>query len=114
MVPQPLPVPDGVPKSTTFEHADESLTSVMSAGQLTSQVAGETVTEAVKVLSVSNNSFVSLSTVAVLDTTEPGDASESTLNTNVNCEVDPAGKVSIVQVETPPAGAVQVKVGPGP
>lgn len=61
-LPQPLPDPDGVAYSTTLPHCDASFTSVMSGGHVTSQVAAAIVTEAVNVLSVSNNSVVSLTT----------------------------------------------------
>jgi len=62
IVPQPVPDPDGVGNSTAFPHCPVSGTSVTFPGQVTSQVAGEIVTEAVKVLSVANNSAVVLST----------------------------------------------------
>ena len=52
--------------------------SVMFPGQVTSQVGDEMVTEAVNVLSSSNNSGVSLETVAVIETPVPGCAPEST------------------------------------
>ncbi|HXI93426.1 MAG TPA: hypothetical protein VNO24_25730 [Blastocatellia bacterium] len=83
-VPQPVPLPDGVVNWTTFPHCDASFTSVMSDGQVTAQVAGEIVAEAVNVLSVSNNSAVSLVTVAVLVTAEPAWAPASTWKTKMS------------------------------
>ena len=50
----------------------------MFPGQVTSQVAGETDTEAVNVLSVPKISGVSLVTVAVLETVAPATAPEFT------------------------------------
>jgi hypothetical protein len=55
-----------------------SFVSVIFPGQVTSQVDVETLTEAVNVLSVSNNSAVSLVTVDVLETAVPAGASEFT------------------------------------
>ena len=115
IVPQPVPDPAGVPKLTTFPHSPVSFVSVMFDGQLTSHVAGEIVTVAVKVLSVSNSSLVSLVTVAVLETDVPGWASESTRKTNVNWAVVLAGSVAMVQVElpvVPTSGLVHSKVAP--
>ena len=115
-VPQPVPLPDGVEKSYTFPHCPVSGTSVTLPWQVTSQVAGEIVTEAVNVLSVANNSAVSLETVAVLVTVEPACAPGSTLKTKVSCAVVPAGRVAIVQVELPSvlltSGSTQLKAGP--
>lgn len=79
-VPQPLPAPVAV-KVTVAEHCPAALSTVMSAGQVTTQVGVVfcgIVTEALNVLSVANNSFVSLVTVAVLETSAPGDAFEFT------------------------------------
>src|SRR5216117_3446029 len=87
----------------------------MSDGQLTVQVDCSTVTEAVNVLSVPNNSLVVLETVAVLVMPAPADAPESTWKTNVNCAVVLAGRLAIVQVEVPVPptdGFVQVNAGP--
>ena len=114
-VPQPVPLPDGVVNWTTFPHCAVSFTSVMSDGQLTALVAGEIVAEAVNVLSVSNNSAVSLVTVAVLVTAEPACAPALTWKTKVSCAVVLAGSDAIVQVElpVPPTdGFVQSNAGP--
>jgi hypothetical protein len=84
-------------------------------GQATVQVDCSTVTEAVNVLSVSNNSLVVLETVAVLVMPVPAGTPEFTWKTNVNCAVVLAGRVAIVQVElpVPPTdGFVQLNAGP--
>lgn len=80
-----------------------------------SQVCGVTVADAVKVLSVSNISAVSLVTVAVLETSAPGVAPASTWKMNCNIAVVLAGRIAIVQVALsvlPVGGFVQVKAGP--
>ena len=104
--------PEGVAKLTTAPHCPAVLVIVMSDGQLMSHVCGIIVAEAVKVLSVSNNSFVELETVAVLETTAPGGAPASTWKTNCNTAVVLAGRVARVQVITPSLGLEQEKAGP--
>lgn len=78
IVPQPEPEPVGVPKLTTFPHWPVSVVSVISDGQEISQVGDAIVTVALEVLSASNSSSVSLVTDAVLETSVPACASEST------------------------------------
>jgi hypothetical protein len=78
-VPQLLP-DELAEKVTVAPHCPAVFVVVMSAGQVTSQVCGVVggiVTDAVNVLSVANNSFVSLVTVAVAETTAPPCAAES-------------------------------------
>jgi|SRR6185503_17735414 hypothetical protein len=77
-VPQPVPDPVGVLKSTIFPQIAESFGSVMFGGQVTSQVSAEIVTVAVNELSVLKSSLVVLDTVEVLVTPVPGWASAST------------------------------------
>ena len=78
----PQPLPDEVAeKLTVAPHCPAVFVVVMSDGQLTSHVdveAGGIVTDAVNVLSVANNSDVSLETVAVAETAAPPGAAEST------------------------------------
>ena len=79
-VPHSLPAPLAA-KVTAAPHCPGAFCVTMSDGQVTSQVCGVPsgmVTEAVNVLSVANNSLVKLETVAVLETTAPGDAPGST------------------------------------
>jgi hypothetical protein len=75
-VPQPDPV--GVENVTTFPQLPGSFVSVLSDGQVSSQVVDEMFTDAVDVLSVLDNSAVELETVAVLETAEPAGAFEFT------------------------------------